>query len=102
MITQRTTDEILHAMSPNGDVVAVDLSTDYIVPATKSNGAPLVVKGIISADGTVIVVDKKNSAAMGSNTVTMSLPAPDWSGIDGITKVYRTGTDATKIYLIIE
>jgi hypothetical protein len=103
MMSERTIAQMLHAMSPCGDCLSVDISsTDYTVPAFKTDGSPLIVKGIITADGTVIKVDKKNSAAMSNDTVVVYLPSPAWSGLDGITKVYKTGTDATKITLIIE
>jgi len=40
---------------------------------------PKRIKGIITADGTLVKVDKLNSDG---TTVAIYLPAPDWSGID--------------------
>lgn len=90
----RTLDEMIYAMSPIGDWVSVDLaSTDYTTTSTYK------VKGIIAQDGTVIKVDKKNADG---STVTGYLPAPCWSPVSGLTKIYKTGTDSTKIILVIE
>ena len=86
----------LYQLTQSGDAFNVDISsTDCTVSTLTSKR----IKGIITADGTIVKVDKLNSDG---STVTMYLPAPDWSGIDGITKVYKTGTDATKITLISE
>jgi hypothetical protein len=86
----------LYQLTQSGDAFVVDLTQgDYIVSAHITKR----IKGIITADGTLVKVDKLNSDG---TTVAIYLPAPDWSGIDGITKVYQTGSDATKITLISE
>jgi|GEM_PF-3346939 hypothetical protein len=92
----RDIDTMIYQLSQNGDAVAVDLSsTDCIVSALTTKR----IKGMVTADGTIIKIDKLNSDG---TTVVMYLPAPNWNGVDGITKIYKTGTDATKITLITE
>jgi hypothetical protein len=91
---ERETNQMLYAMTPNCDVVAVDISsTDYTYTGTA------VVKGLIVADGTVVKVQKTNSDG---STVDFYLPAPGCVSVDGITKIYKTGTDATHIALAVE
>jgi len=91
---QRTLDEMIHASTGNGDHIVCDISsTDYQYTGTAK------IKGIIIADGTVLKLDKKNSDA---STVTMYVPAPGIVAIDGVTKIYKTGTDATLITLVTE
>ncbi len=90
----RSTPEMLYAITGNGNKIIVSLaSTDYTVP----DGTR--VKGIVASGDGVIKCDFLNSDG---STVTGYLNSPCWNGIDGIAKIYKTGTGATQIMLIVE
>ena len=91
----RTIDEMVYELTGSGDLLTADISsTDYTVPAGARQ-----VKGIITAEGTHVKVAKTNSDSTSVDTV---LPAPGKYMMQDITKVYKTGTDSTHIYLVIE
>lgn len=86
--------QMINAMSPEGNAVAVDISsTDYTYAGTVRT------KGLLVADGTVLKFDKVNDDA---TTVVCYMPCPGELALNGIKKIYKTGTDATLITLITE
>jgi hypothetical protein len=88
---ERTVGEMLDQMTPGANPIAVDISsTDYTVSTS------YMVKGISAVSGTVIKVDITDEHG---NAVTGVLIPAGYFGVRGITKVYKTGTDATGIYL---
>lgn len=98
-IGMRTTDEMIYAMSPNGNKISVShtgavWTGDYTVPLGKK------VKGIIISNGTVPI--KMDCINTDSTTVVVELMVPTVLGIDGISKIYYSGSDSTMITLIVE
>jgi hypothetical protein len=88
---ERTVQEMLNQMTPGRNPVVVDISsTDYTVSTTRK------IKGISSITGTVIKVDLTDEYSTVNTGIL--LPA-GYIGVTGITKVYKTGTDATGIVL---
>jgi hypothetical protein len=90
----RTIQEMLYELTAAGDAISVSLaSTDYTVVSTKQT------KRLIVSGGTVVKIKKTNSDA---STVDIILPSPGNYKLQDITKIYKTGTDATSIVLIVE
>jgi hypothetical protein len=93
---EKTANRMIYEITPDGDVVVVDLSSsDYVI----SGFTP---KGIIIGDGTKVYVDITNS----DKTVVQNVvyTGPGMYGIqNGVSKIHKTGvgsTDATLVWLV--